>query len=443
MRTNLAFESSLPSVPRRLRLLQAAACLSVAVIALQAARQSTVPALTLEHGLFPASNGPAAAVQEPGGQAVVDFGTLSAPGLTPIEVIVQRNDTLDLIFHRLRISLTDLANVRSLTGVRTMLDRLSPGERLRFLARDGLLLGMTRHVSLTQQLEVRRTGAGFTAMVKSLPVETAETVVHGVIRSSLFESANDVGLSDPLVLRLARIFASDIDFVIGLRAGDEFTVEYERLSQHGQYVKDGEILAARFVNQGHEYLAVRYVNPQGVASYFSPDGHSMQKAFVRAPLEFKRVSSGFSSARLHPILNTIRAHQGTDYAAPEGTPVYAAGSGRIVFRGPRGGYGNAIEIDHGGGIQTVYGHLSRFAPLKAGARVQQGETIGYVGMTGLATGPHLHFEFHVDGRFVDPQRVKLPDAAPIDPQLRADFLRVTAPLLSALDGTPVSQLAAR
>jgi murein DD-endopeptidase MepM/ murein hydrolase activator NlpD len=167
--------------------------------------------------------------------------------------------------------------------------------------------------------------------------------------------------------------------------------------------------------------------------YYSPDGRSMQKAFLRAPLEFQRISSGFSLARLHPILNTIRAHQGTDYAAPMGTPVYAAGSGRLVFRGVRGGYGNAIEIDHGNGIQTVYGHLSRFAPLKSGARVQQGETIGYVGMTGLATGPHLHFEFHVNGRFVDPQKVKLPDAGPIDPSLRDDFERTTAPLLAALN----------
>jgi murein DD-endopeptidase MepM/ murein hydrolase activator NlpD len=174
------------------------------------------------------------------------------------------------------------------------------------------------------------------------------------------------------------------------------------------------------------------VGPDGVAGYYSPAGRSMQKAFLRAPLEFQRISSGFSLARLHPILNTIRAHRGTDYAAPLGTPVYAAGSGRLHFRGEKGGYGNVIEIDHGNGIETVYGHLSRFAPLRAGAHVQQGETIGYVGMTGLATGPHLHFEFHINGRFVDPQKVKLPDSGPIDPALRADFARATTPLLQAL-----------
>jgi murein DD-endopeptidase MepM/ murein hydrolase activator NlpD len=413
-----------PTIPRSLRVAQACACVSVLCAALNVARHSPTALPQLEHMQFPAAN--ITVVKQQAG--------LDGLGLEAIEVIVQRNDTLDAIFRRLQISLTDLANIRALAGIRAMLDRLNPGERLKFLQRDGALLGLDRHVSLTQQLQVRRTDEGFQATVVPQAIQTQIVVAHSVIDSSLFESANQAGLSDPAVLKLARIFASEIDFVLGLRAGDEFTAAYERISQNGQYVKDGEILAARFVNQGHEYLAVRYVTPEGVAGYYSPDGHSMQKAFLRAPLEFQRISSGFSLARLHPILNTIRAHEGTDYAAPMGTPVYAAGSGRISFRGVKGGYGNAIEIDHGGGIQTVYGHLSRFAPLRAGAHVNQGETIGYVGMTGLATGPHLHFEFHINGRFVDPQKVKLPDAGPIDPLLRADFERATAPLLQTLNG---------
>jgi murein DD-endopeptidase MepM/ murein hydrolase activator NlpD len=414
------------TVPRSMRVAQAFACLSVLCAALNVARHSTTAVPQLEHMLFPAAN--TIQLQEQAGVAGLD-------GLDVIEVIVQRNDTLDRIFRRLQINLADLANIRALAGVRAMLDRLNPGERLKFLQRDGLLFGLDRHVSLTQQLQVRRTDAGFEATMVAKPVQTEVVVAHSVIDSSLFESANQAGLSDPTVLKLAKIFASDIDFVLGLRAGDQFTAEYQRISQNGQYVKDGEILAARFVNQGREYLAVRYVGADAVAGYYSPDGHSMQKAFLRAPLEFQRISSGFSLGRLHPILNIIRAHQGTDYAAPMGTPVYAAGSGRLSFRGVKGGYGNVIEIDHGGGIQTVYGHLSRFAPLRAGAHVAQGETIGYVGMTGLATGPHLHFEFHINGRFVDPQKVKLPDAGPIDPALRADFERTTAPLLQALNAS--------
>jgi len=295
-----------------------------------------------------------------------------------------------------------------------------------------VLLGLTRHVSLTQQLEVRRTDAGFAAEVIAKPIDSRTTLAHGTIDSSLFEAANDAGLSDITVLKLAKIFGSEIDFVLGLRAGDQFAVAYERIHQDGKYVKDGEILAARFINQGREYVAVRYLRPDGVVGYYSPAGRSMQKAFLRAPLEFQRISSGFSSARLHPILNTIRAHQGTDYAAPLDTPVYAAGSGRINYRGVKGGYGNVIQIDHGQGIETLYGHLSRFAAMKAGSQVQQGETIGYVGMTGLATGPHLHFEFHINGRFVDPQRVKLPDASPLDANLREDFERSSTPLLESL-----------
>jgi murein DD-endopeptidase MepM/ murein hydrolase activator NlpD len=426
----LSLESVSPAttVPRTMRLVQGFACLCLGWAALNAARQSTTPALDLGHALFPASNGTATETRD----GLDDLEKLAAPGLALIEVVVQRDDTLDRIFRRLQISVTDLQNVRALAGVRTLLDRLNPGEHLKFLYHDGTLLGLTRHVSLTQQLEVRRTDAGFAAEVIAKPIDARTTLARGSIDSSLFEAANDAGLSDTTVLKLAKIFGSEIDFVLGLRAGDQFAVAYERIHQDGKYIKDGEILAARFVNQGREYVAVRYLRPDGVVGYYSPAGRSMQKAFLRAPLEFQRISSSFSSARLHPILNTIRAHQGTDYAAPLGTPVYAAGSGRISYRGVKGGYGNVIQIDHGQGIETVYGHLSRFAAMKAGAQVQQGETIGYVGMTGLATGPHLHFEFHVNGRFVDPQHVKLPDASPLDASLREDFEHSSAPLLESL-----------
>ena len=219
----------------------------------------------------------------------------------------------------------------------------------------------------------------------------------------------------------------------GLRAGDRFAVSYEQLWQDGRFLQDGAILAASFSNQGRELRAVRFTGPDGRASYFSPDGHSMQRAFLRAPLEFRRVSSGFSTARWHPILERMRAHEGTDYAAPAGTPVYAAGDGRVRLRGVQGGYGNVIRLEHGGGIETVYGHLSRFAAgLRAGQDVRQGETIGYVGQTGLATGPHLHYEYRVAGRYQDPQHVHLPDARPIDAALRTAFEAQAARELAGL-----------
>jgi murein DD-endopeptidase MepM/ murein hydrolase activator NlpD len=220
-------------------------------------------------------------------------------------------------------------------------------------------------------------------------------------------------------------------------------VAYQQLYQNGVYVKDGPVLAASFVNQGKSYSAVRYVDPTGSARYFTPDGHSMHKAFLRAPVEFTRISSKFNTARLHPILNLIRAHKGIDYAAPVGTPVKAAGDGRISYAGPKGGYGNLVEIEHSRSISTVYGHLSRFAKgLHVGQHVTQGSVIAYVGMTGLATGPHLHYEYRVNGVFKNPQTVPLPSADPIDPRWRDDFLARTAPLLAQL-AHPGAALVAR
>lgn len=427
------------ALPRLLRLAQLAGCACVAFAAIGLARHSTLPALHLEHPLFPA---PSVSHPDPR-QGLSDLEALAAPGMALAEVVVQQDDTLDRIFRRLQINLGDLQNMRALGGVHSMLDRLSPGEHIKFLQHNGVLLGFSRHVSLTQQLEVRRTDAGFQATVIAHPVQAQTAVARGTISSSLFDAAGAAGLSDPLVLKLAKIFGSEVDFVLGLRAGDRFAVVYERIEQDGRHVKDGDILAARFVNQGRDLIAVRYVRPDGSVGYYSPAGRSMEQGFLRAPLEFQRISSSFSAARLHPILNTIRAHQGTDYAAPAGTPVYAAGSGRIVFRGMRGGFGNTIELDHGGGIQTLYGHLSRFAAMPAGSHVRQGQTIGFVGQTGLATGPHLHFEFHVNGRCVDPQKVRLPAAGPLDPAQRGDFERNAEPLLELLDRETSATVAAR
>lgn len=412
----------------RQRGLQLLACLFALYCCLTVDRGAVKP---LEHGNAARASIPSYGATNP--IALAELTAFAAPSFDLIDVIVQRNDTLDRIFRRLRLNLTDLQNVRALSGVRSMLDRLNPGEHLTFLHRDSALMGLDRHISLTEKLQVRRTDAGFQATIVPKPIDIQTRIAHGVIDSSLFEAANQAGLSDPSVLKLAKIFGSDIDFVLGLRDGDEFVVNYERIHQNGQYVKDGEILSARFINQGRIYEAVRYVGLDGVARYYSPDGHSTEKAFLRAPLEFRRVSSGYSLARLHPILNTIRAHKGVDYAAPIGTPVYAAGSGRIRFRGNSGGYGNVIEIDHGNGIVTVYGHMSHFANARAGARVERGETIGYVGMTGLATGPHLHYEFRVNGLTVDPQKIKLPDARPIDSDLFDDFKQRSEPLLAALN----------
>jgi len=365
-------------------------------------------------------------------------------GLSSINIIVHPNDTLDAIFRRLKLNLADLATLRALPGLKARLDRLRPGESLHFMHRDGSLVGLERRLDEEQTLKVVRDESGLRADVLHNPLESRPRTLRAVINSSLFEAVEAAGGHDQTAVALADIFGWDIDFVLDVQPGDSFVVSYQELYQDGVYVKDGPILAASFINAGKQYRAVRYLDPEGGAHYYTPDGRSMHKAFLRAPLEFTRVSSGFNSARKHPILNLIRAHKGVDYAAPIGTPVRASGDGRVAYAGPKGGYGNVVEIDHSRGIVTVYGHLSRFAKgLRTGQHVTQGSVIAYVGMTGLATGPHLHYEFRIGGVFKNPQTVSLPDAGPIEARWRADFLERTASLLASLEVSPGPVLVSR
>jgi murein DD-endopeptidase MepM/ murein hydrolase activator NlpD len=355
-------------------------------------------------------------------------------GLATIEVIVNRNDTMDRLFRRFQLNLADLAILRTLPELRTQFDRLHPGESLRFMHRDGELFGLERKLSDSETLKVTRDENGFSSDVLENPLEVRTRFASASIQSSLFHAAAEADLNDRIAFDLAEIFQYDIDFVLDIQQGDRFTVFYEEIYQDGALLRTGNILAAKFVNEGREYRAVRYVDANGHAEYFTPEGKSLRKAFIRAPVQFSRVSSRFNSARRHPVLNRIRAHRGVDYAAPVGTPVRAAGDGKVRFFGRQGGYGNVIELEHGSGVVTVYGHLSRFAPqLRRGQRVELGRVIGYVGTTGLATGPHLHYEYRIRGVHKNPQTVPLPDAAPIPADDRDRFLAVTAELVNELD----------
>jgi murein DD-endopeptidase MepM/ murein hydrolase activator NlpD len=233
---------------------------------------------------------------------------------------------------------------------------------------------------------------------------------------------------------MAGIFEWDIDFIQDVREGDRFTVIYEELWRDGVKLRDGEIIAAEFVNQGKSFRAARFRDETGRSGYFTADGRSVRKAFIRAPLNFTRVSSNFNPSRRHPVLNTIRAHRGVDYAAPSGTPIRAAGDGKVLFRGVQGGYGNTIILQHGGNITTLYGHMSRFGSAREGARVSQGDVIGYVGKSGLATGPHLHYEYRVNGVHRNPRTVALPPADPVPAERQAEFQSETEPLWRQLDG---------
>lgn len=370
--------------------------------------------------------------------------------ISTIDVVVSAGDSLERIFRKLQLSMQDLAAVRALPELRRQLDRLYPGETLTFSLRNAgesaevaELVSMERKLSLNETLTVTREPEGFSSDVIVKPIERTLQTTEGEIRQSLFMAASRAGLSDAMAMRIADVFRWDIDFVLDIRPGDRFRVTYEKLSMDGVPVGDGDLLAVEFINQGRSYRAVRY-EFDGRADYYTPEGESLRKAFLRAPLEFTRVSSRFNPYRRHPVLNRMRAHRGVDYAAPTGTPVKAAGSGRIRFVGNKGGYGKVVEIDHPNEVRTLYGHLSRFARgLERGDRVKQGEVIGYVGMTGLATGPHLHYEYLVRGVHQDPQKVPLPNADPLPQSQLAAFRAHAAPLLASLDeGSPAALLAA-
>jgi murein DD-endopeptidase MepM/ murein hydrolase activator NlpD len=365
-------------------------------------------------------------------------------GFSTIEVVVSRNDTMDRLFRRLELNLADLASLRDVPDLRNQVDRLKPGERLLITHRDGELVGLERKLSDSETLKVTRDEHGFSSDVLENPLEIRTRTATATIQNSLFQAANDAGLTDRVAFELAEIFQYDIDFVLDIQSGDRFTVVYEEVFQDGAPLRVGNILAAKFVNDGREYRAVRYEDSQGRSQYYSPDGRSLRKAFMRAPVQFSRISSRFNLSRRHPVLNRIRAHKGVDYAAATGTPVRAAGDGRVRFVGRQGGYGNVVELEHGSGVVTVYGHLSRFAPkLRRGQRVDLAQVIGYVGSTGLATGPHLHYEYRVRGVHKNPQTVPLPDAEPIPAAERERFLLATAVLVNVIDLPAGPSLVAR
>jgi murein DD-endopeptidase MepM/ murein hydrolase activator NlpD len=403
----------------------------------------------VRHRLKPPSSSPSAALThepEPPPRAPPPTAPALVPQeasiASPVEIIVRRNDTLDAIFRRLSLDLGDLSAIRNLPGIRQSLDYLKPGDSIKLTRKDGEVRELTRRVSETQTLNVVRGDAGFTARLSDDPVETRVRTAVATIDSSLFQAAESADISDAVALKLANVFAWDIDFVLDIRAGDHFTAVYEQIYQDGKYLRDGELLAAEFVNDGKAYRAVRFAQG-GSVGYYTPQGQPMRKAFLRAPVEFTRVSSAFNPHRLHPILNTIRGHMGTDYAAPIGTPVHAAGDGRVSFEGLRGGYGNAIMLAHGGNVSTLYGHLSRFARnVHVGSHVQQGEIIAYVGMTGLATGPHLHYEYLIDGVHKNPEIVHLPGAEPLRADAMQQFQLATAPLLAQLTVPPAGSVPA-
>ena len=361
-------------------------------------------------------------------------GTVRTDWPPPIDITIARGDNLARIFSRLGFSPRDLHEIMTSDERTAVLKRLRPGQLISFQAQAGELQALEFEFDLTRTLLVTKKDDNFTSEIITVELGTQVKQAGGVIRDSLFLSGQAAGLPDNLIMQLADIYSWDIDFIMDIRNGDRFNVIYEEKYKNMEKVTEGPVLAAEFINQGRKIRAVRYQREDGTADYYTDTGANMRKAFLRSPLKFSRISSRFNLRRKHPILNRIRAHKGVDYAAPTGTPVKATGDGVIHHLGNKGGYGKTIIVKHGNKYSTLYAHLSRYKKgLRRGRPVKQGQVIGYVGKSGLATGPHLHYEFLVHGTHRNPLTVALPKAEGIPVAEMDQFKTRTTHLFAMLD----------
>ena len=349
-------------------------------------------------------------------------------------VTVKSGDTLTHVFRRVGLGAKQVYQVTQIDKKSKNLNRLSPGQTFDFELSDKSLNKLTYHVDKTHKIIVERTNNGeFEIKKENREYEARVTYAKADITTSLFDAAQDAGLSDNLTMDLAHIFGWDIDFALDIRKGDKFVVMYEELFLDGERVRDGNILAAEFINQGKSFQAIRYTDAKNNSNFYSADGKSMRKAFLRSPVDFTRISSRFGK-RYHPTLKKRKSHNGVDYAASRGTPIKAAGDGKIIWRARKGGYGKTVMIKHGSRYTTLYAHMKSYnRKAKRGSHVKQGQVIGYVGTTGRSTGPHLHYEFRVNGAHRNPLTVKLPNAASIKKEYLSDFLSKSRPLMARLD----------
>ena len=367
--------------------------------------------------------------------------TETTPEWTDIKV--RHGDNLAQIFDRHGLSARELHDIMNSHEVAAGLKRLRPGQIISLRLENDDLHALKFELDLAQTLLSTKQEGTFTSEIITAELDTRVQQAQGVINGSLYLAGQDAGLSDRLLMQLIDIYGWDIDYRLDIRKGDSFRVIYEEIFKDQEKVAEGNVLAAEFINQGRSIRTVRFVRANGQAGYFTDDGTSMRKAFTRNPLDFGRISSHFNLKRKHPVLNRIRAHRGVDYAAATGTPIKATGAGRIQFIGNKGGYGKTIILKHGEKYSTLYAHMSRFRKsLKRGQAVKQGQVIGYVGSSGLATGPHLHYEFRMDGVHRNPVTVPLPQADSISVAETDDF-RIHSSYLLALLDTPDSTLLAQ
>jgi len=350
---------------------------------------------------------------------------------------IQRGDTVAALLTRLGVQDEHaFAYLRQQPGTQAIFRQLRPGKLVTARTSElGELLALTFPLngSNDNALVVEKRDGRLHSDERALALAPQIVMKSGEIRTSLFAATDGIGLPDSVATQMADIFGGDIDFHRDLRKGDRFSIVYEMLFSQGQPVRSGRILAAEFINDGKTFSAIWFESRDG-QGYYTTDGKNIRKAFLRSPLEFSRVTSGFSHSRLHPIHQTWRAHKGVDYGAPIGTRVKATGDGIVEFVGKQGGYGNLVVIRHQGRFTTHYAHLNGFAQgIRKGMRISQGDVIGYVGKTGWATGPHLHYEFRINNIHQNPLSIALPSAPPLALQQMAEFKQRAEPLVFRLE----------
>ncbi len=351
-----------------------------------------------------------------------------------VETVIS-GDTLSALFQRAGLNDRNMMELLDGHPEGKRLVKLYPGHSLAFsIDDDNTLQQLTYTFDKLNSYRFVRNGTSFEFYEDQRKPDVKLAFRSASIEHSLFAAGKSANLDDKLVMELANIFGWDIDFALDIREGDSFKVLYEETFLDGEKISNGNILAAEFTNKSDTYRAVRYVNSSGTAQYYTPTGDTMRKEFLRTPIDFARISSHFNLRRKHPVLNKIRAHKGTDYAANHGTPIKSTGDGKVIFAGKKGGYGNVVIVQHGQTYKTLYAHISKFRKgIRKGARVKQGQVIAYVGSTGLATGPHLHYEFYVNGAVRNPVRVALPKAQSVPKEEMARFLKQTQSLMAELD----------
>ena len=342
--------------------------------------------------------------------------------------MVRRGDTIGDVLARAGVTGRDVARLMAEPAARRMMGSLKPGQAIDVgVDAEGALLRLAFQGNDGRRVEIDASGEVLSVRASEVAVQVVPRFASGEIRSSLFAATDEADIPDAVAVQLAEIFSGVIDFHRGLRKGDRFWLVYEQTLRNGEAVSSGRVIAAEFSNGDNTHSAY-WFEPRGQrGAYYNADGKSLRRQFLLSPLEFSRVTSGFATARFHPVLQQWRAHRGVDYGAPSGTRVRATADGVVESAGYSGGYGNLVVIAHGNSHSTAYGHLSGFGPgVRRGTRVSQGDTIGYVGATGLATGPHLHYEFRVKGEQIDPQSVRLAEAAPLFGDSRQAFERQRA-----------------